>query len=250
MSPRTIVLSLGAHGIAAVILLAVDAGPPSRTPTTIRIVSSPRSEAPPSAPPSAPPTAAPPTAPPSAAPTTRAAARPTRPKAAAARPSRPSRSTPSRTPYFSGLVLGNADGPGLAVGVTEDVARGPRDAQPQAEGGLAPAGPVATAPIPIEPARPKAPPCAVERPRILERPARIDYLEEARLAGAEGRLVLRLAIAGDGAVAAVELVRGVHPALDRAAIAAARTWRFAPARRCGRAIPGSFVTARRFELTD
>ena len=255
MNPRTIVLSLGAHVVVIAVLVAIKAAPAARAPTMIQITeaktATPKSQAPKSA---APQSAAPQSAaPPSAAPKPKVAKRKTnaRPKATEAKPaSRSPAAAPGTPPVFSGLVLGNADGPGMAVGVTEDVARGP--ALDGAGGGGS--ARLAAAIEPMQPAPPpkiKAATCArVERPRVLNRQQTIRYVKEARVAGAEGRMVLRLHVNAQGRVTRVEVVSPVHPALDREAIAAARTWRFAPEIRCGRAVASTFVIARRFVLTD
>lgn len=153
-------------------------------------------------------------------------------------------------------MLGNAGGPGIAVGVTEDVARAPRETPVDSgRGGSGSASVVAPEPIQPEPpaarVRKRVRGCTrIERPRILERPRRIEFVEQARIDGAEGRMVLRLHISARGRVTRVEVKQGVHPALQSAAIAAARTWRFQPESRCGTAVASTFVIARRFELVD
>jgi protein TonB len=79
----------------------------------------------------------------------------------------------------------------------------------------------------------------------------IEYTEEARAAGVEGRLVLEVTVDADGNVTAVKVVNGVDPALDAAAIATVKTWRFKPALACGRPVAGgTYRIARRFELGD
>jgi protein TonB len=57
----------------------------------------------------------------------------------------------------------------------------------------------------------------------------IEYTAAARAEGIEGRLVLKLIIAADGSVSDVEVVSSVEPALDAAAVAAVKQWRFKPA---------------------
>jgi len=79
----------------------------------------------------------------------------------------------------------------------------------------------------------------------------IEYTEEARAAGVEGRLVLEVTVDADGNVTAVKVVNGVDPALDAAAIATVKTWRFKPAMACGKPVAGgTYRIARRFELGD
>jgi outer membrane biosynthesis protein TonB len=49
----------------------------------------------------------------------------------------------------------------------------------------------------------------------------------------------------------VAVVTGVDPALDAAAIATVKTWRFRPALACGKPVAGGVYTiARRFVLGD
>lgn len=55
------------------------------------------------------------------------------------------------------------------------------------------------------------------------------YPEEQRRAGIGGVVIVNLHITAEGNVDAVDLVRGVHPALDAAALAAARRLEFHPA---------------------
>ncbi len=79
----------------------------------------------------------------------------------------------------------------------------------------------------------------------------IEYTEEARAAGIEGRLVLEVTVDADGNVTAVKVITGVDPALDAAAIATVKTWRFKPAMACGKPVAGgTYRIARRFELGD
>jgi TonB family protein len=55
----------------------------------------------------------------------------------------------------------------------------------------------------------------------------------------------------DGNVTDVKVITGVDPALDAAAIATVKTWRFKPAMACGKPVAGgTYRIARRFELGD
>ena len=91
-----------------------------------------------------------------------------------------------------------------------------------------PAPPILTAPVPIllEPPRhPLAWRVVVETPGLVA---------EARPEHVTARVRLRLLVRVDGTVGAVEVATTSGRAdLDAAAAAAARTWRFAPARRDG-----------------
>jgi len=78
----------------------------------------------------------------------------------------------------------------------------------------------------------------------------IDYPIEARAAGAEGRLVLDIEVDAKGGVGRVRVVTSVHPAIDRVAVQAVRSWRFDPARSCGKAVASTYMVARTFELVD
>lgn len=79
----------------------------------------------------------------------------------------------------------------------------------------------------------------------------IEYTEEARAAGIEGRLVLRVTVDATGQVSDVAVVTSVDPALDAAAIATVKTWRFRPALACGKPVAGGqYTIARRFVLGD
>jgi protein TonB len=92
---------------------------------------------------------------------------------------------------------------------------------------------------------------APSKPVPVTRSTEIEYTQEARAGGIEGRLVLKIYIAADGSVEKVDVVSSVDPALDAAAIAAVKTWTFKPAIRCGKPMGGiAFTLARRFELGD
>ena len=86
---------------------------------------------------------------------------------------------------------------------------------------------------------------AQEKPRLLQG-AVADYPEMARLAGMQGTVVIKVLVAEDGSVARVEVLKGVHPLLDRPALAAARKLVFAPGTqrsmpvRCFVAVPFRF----------
>ncbi len=75
------------------------------------------------------------------------------------------------------------------------------------------------------------------------------YPETARRAGVEGVSVLRFEVLADGKVGGVMVERSAgHQDLDRAAIAAVRTWRFEPARRGADAVAVWVMLPVRFEL--
>lgn len=77
-----------------------------------------------------------------------------------------------------------------------------------------------------------------EAPRSLEAsPPR--YPPEAARAGAAGTAVLVITVAASGEIEDVQVEKSSgHPLLDTAAIEAARTWKFSPAREAGQAVAG------------
>jgi protein TonB len=79
----------------------------------------------------------------------------------------------------------------------------------------------------------------------------IEYTARAKADGIEGKLKLKLVVGRDGSVVDVEVLAGVSPELDAAAVEAAKKWRFRPAMACGKPVAGgSYVLARKFELGD
>jgi protein TonB len=88
------------------------------------------------------------------------------------------------------------------------------------------------------------------KPEVINK-VEIEYTDQARADGVEGKLKLRLTIGASGDVTNVEVLASVNPSLDAAAIATAKQWRFKPAMRCGKPFAGgTFVIARTFELGD
>lgn len=168
-------------------------------------------------------------APPSTA-ETRAAPAPT-PSAPAPTPSAPAEAPSAPAPFATGITLSNQ---GASAERAAPGARGSEGTRASGASALkAAAGECGEAP---------------ERPRPIEQPQAITYPASARSRGIEGRLVLRLRIRSDGSVAEVQVVEGLEAELDRAAVEAVRSWRFSPEKRCGKAVEGSYVLARRFEL--
>mgnify|MGYP000503876593 CR=1 FL=1 len=75
-----------------------------------------------------------------------------------------------------------------------------------------------------------------ERPKPQQQRAP-EYPSSARRKGVEGRVVLNLLIDEDGNVAKAKVVESQPPGVfDEAALAAARSWRFSPARYQGQAV--------------
>jgi protein TonB len=164
---------------------------------------------------------------------------------------RPTSVAPEAAPVDTGLQMSNDDtGPGIAIGP-------PLDKKP---GAAAPPPPEKRAPgvkrekaIAPKSDNPESDDCteAPSKPVPVQRPNEIEYTQEARAGGVEGRLILKITVGADGAVLKVEVVSSVDPALDAAAIAAVKTWVFKPSMRCGKVMGGAtFTLARRFELGD
>jgi protein TonB len=94
------------------------------------------------------------------------------------------------------------------------------------------------------PSAPPAPPPASVRPggptrgpSLASMGERPEYPREARRKGLEGSVTLRLLVRADGTVADVQVHASCgHAILDRAAAAAAWTWRFEPALERGRRV--------------
>lgn len=242
MGSRTLLYSLIAHGLAAGALLFAAERRQERRATAVAVVGEKKAEK----------KKEPPRPKPIVAPVEKRPAHSAPPQKAAAplppssQPAPAARSGPP--PVETGLTLGDADGPGIDVGVPK---RAAQEVQPKALGPATPSQKRG----PREVKRPDAPAeeeCHEEptKPEPLARPE-IEYTQAARAAGVEGRLVLRLTVGADGSVAKADVVASVDAGLDAAALATVEKWRFKPAMRCGKPMFGGVYTlARRFELGD
>jgi TonB family protein len=76
----------------------------------------------------------------------------------------------------------------------------------------------------------------------------IHYPATARAAGAEGRVVVTFVVGETGGVEEAEVTAGVHPALDREALAAVQRARFVPAHRAGRPLRVRMALPVTFQL--
>jgi protein TonB len=164
------------------------------------------------------------------------------PKPAEAAPPSPAPTGHAAPVALSGLELSNDDGPGIALGGPAPQVLAVPESRLHQQKTAAPKSSIKTAleDCKEEPTKPE--------PIFKEE---IAYPAQARADGVEGRLVLRLTIGADGSVTQVDVVSSVESALDAAAIASAKKWRFKPAMRCGKAVAGGVYTlARRFELGD
>ncbi len=112
-----------------------------------------------------------------------------------------------------------------------------------------PPGPVVAPPPPPMPP-PEPPPREVKPPKRLSFPS-VEYPESARHLGLDGKVKLLLHIDRDGNVYKVEVLAGLHPILDRAAMAAARAARYEPAKDSrGRPMASTATVTVRFELEE
>jgi protein TonB len=76
------------------------------------------------------------------------------------------------------------------------------------------------------------------------------YTDEARSAGIEGRVRVRVTIDGSGNVTDAQVLGGLGHGLDQAALVAARRWKFKPQTRCGKAEGSTLVISMRFVLGE
>lgn len=79
---------------------------------------------------------------------------------------------------------------------------------------------------------------------------RIDYPEEARRKGIQGRLVLLFVVEPDGSTSNVEVLQPLHPLCDSAAVRALRRTSFVPGQQAGRPVRVRMRLPVRFELLD
>jgi TonB family protein len=91
------------------------------------------------------------------------------------------------------------------------------------------ADPPAPAPPAAPAAAPPAAPATVTAP-VPTVTAHAEYPAEERAAGREARVVVLATVDREGVVTAVEITASAGPRFDEAALAAARKWRFSPAR--------------------
>ncbi len=84
-----------------------------------------------------------------------------------------------------------------------------------------------------------------QRPRLIDvPPAR--YPAEAAALDLSGLMMIRVLVGYDGQVAEAEVMQGLHPAVDAAALEAARGGRYAPATRSGIATDGWLTVPFRY----
>jgi len=240
-----IILSVIAHIVVGETAMQFKGDPPGKRRVTVAVVGAEKKKAEPKPPPPPPPP-----------PPKVAKAAPPPPKAEAPPPPpEPVHEAAPPPPAPSGLEFSNTSGVGVDTGAPKveqpkGVAKNGDDGKPKAvakpqavekktggdeskDNGEGPA------------------PCTEDatKPEAIQK-TDIEYTEEARANGVEGRLVLKITIDENGAVSDVTVASSVDPALDAAAIAAVKQWRFKPSTKCGKPVPGTYTLARRFELGD
>ena len=235
-----IVASLALHGVIAAAALSAAHDKKVRRATTVSLAEQDQKKPEPRKPPPPPPEQ----------PRPRPRPRPTAAPTPVAPAPAPEPAPAPTAPVVTNTVMTNEVGMDMGTGRKpgEEVKPAPAPARPKP----APAKP----PTHVEPA--KDAPIDSEK-ACTEPPGKpeptlkteIEYTEEARAAGIEGRLVLRVTVDATGQVSDVVVVTSVDPALDAAAIATVKTWRFRPALACGKPVAGGqYTIARRFVLGD
>lgn len=73
------------------------------------------------------------------------------------------------------------------------------------------------------------------------------YPEAALKARVRGYVTLRILVSETGGVADIAVVHAARGDLTKAALEAVRRWRFEPARKAGRPVPGSYTVRIPFE---
>jgi TonB family protein len=192
-------------------------------------------------PPRPPPPAKAPEPAPEAAPTPKPApvphvVKPAAPKVAAAKaaPPPPAAAPPPAAPATAvpefGVQLGGPSGPGGIAVPTGDPGGAPTTVRHAASKVLS-AAPAAAANDCSEPPT---------KPHLLNMPQPV-FPAEARTAGVQGKVRVRITVDAAGAVADAKVIEGLGHGCDEAALEAARTCRFDPALRCGAPVAGSIT---------
>ena len=84
----------------------------------------------------------------------------------------------------------------------------------------------------------------------LDRMIRPAYTQEGRQANVEGVVKLEITVDASGHVVGVKVLKGLGYGLDEAAMSTVRNqWTFAPATRCGKAVPATIKASVSFGLT-
>lgn len=157
-------------------------------------------------------------------------------------PAEPAPAEPA--PPDFGLELGGASGPGGL-----DVPQGDPNGKPGSGGG--PKKKVAAQTRKLSSPEPAEHESGCQEEASKPKPLKLDkptYTEAARAAAIEGAVRLKISVASDGSVEAVEVLQALDPELDARAVAAAKLGSFEPARRCGEAVAASLTVSIRFSL--
>ena len=85
------------------------------------------------------------------------------------------------------------------------------------------------------------------RPILVTR-VKPDYTRAAQMAGLEGDVVLEAVIDERGRVTDLQVLRGLDPGLDQAAVDAVRRWRFKPSLRNGKPVKVFYILTVHFRL--
>jgi protein TonB len=88
---------------------------------------------------------------------------------------------------------------------------------------------------------------AMVKPKPISTPQPA-YADRAREAGIQGKVRVELTVDESGAVVNARVLESLGYGLDEAALEAAKTWRFEPATRCGKATATTFVVGIRFTI--
>lgn len=235
-----IVASLALHGVIAAAALSAAHDKKVRRATTVSLAEQEPKKPEPRKPPPPPPE------PPRPRPRPRPTAAP-----APVAPAPTLEPAPVRTaPVATDTVMSNEVGMDMGTGQKprEEIKPAPAPARPRPAPARAPTHVEHAEGAPTDSAGGCAEPPGKPEPTLK---TEIEYTEEARAAGIEGRLVLRVTVDATGQVSDIVVITGVDPALDAAAIATVKSWRFRPALACGKPVAGGqYTIARRFVLGD
>jgi len=235
-----IIASLALHGVIAMAALSVAHEKKLRKATTVSLAEQETKKPEPRKPPPPPPEQ----------PRPRPRPRPTAAPAPVAPAPTPEPAPVRTAPVATDTVMSNEVGMDMGTGQKprEEIKPAPAPAKPKPAPAKAPTHVEHAEGAPIDSAGACTEPPGKPEPTLK---TEIEYTEEARAAGIEGRLVLRVTVDATGQVSDVVVVTGVDPALDAAAIATVKTWRFRPALACGKPVAGGqYTIARRFVLGD
>lgn len=140
----------------------------------------------------------------------------------------PPPAAPAAAPDF-GVQLGGGSGPGGIAVAVGDPGGGPTSVRHAASKILTAAAPATNGCT--------EPPT---KPHLLNMPQPV-FPSEARAAGIQGKVRVRITVDASGAVADAKVIEGLGHGCDEAALEAARTCRFDPALRCGAPVAGSIT---------